>query len=339
MKLSDFDYNLPQELIAQRPVRPRDSSRLLVLGKKTGKVEHRRFFNLPEYLDENDVLIFNNSKVFPARLAGRKETGGQVETLLTRDLGAGIWRVMLKKIGKKDLGKEIIFDAELRATTKNFLGEGLWEIEFSLKGKKLKEKINQLGETPVPPYIKQKTDLATYQTIYAKRDGSAAAPTAGLHFTEELFAKLKNKGVALEFITLHVGPGTFLPVKTENIKEHKMHREWASLDKKTAEKLNQYKKEGKRIIAVGTTALRTLEAFAGKDGRLLAGTKEVDIFIYPGYKFKFIDILITNFHLPKSTLLMLCSALAGRENVLAAYREAVKENYRFFSFGDAMLIK
>lgn len=339
MKLSDFDYNLPQELIAQKPVRPRDSSRLLILDKKTGKIKHRRFFRLPEYLSENDVLVFNDSRVIPARFYGHKETGGQIEILLTRDLGSGVWQAMLKKVGEKEVKKEIIFDAELRATTQKFLGDGLWEIKFNLRGRRLKEKIKQSGEAPVPPYIKQKSNLKVYQTIYAKRDGSAAAPTAGFHFTEKLFAKLKNKGVTTEFVTLHVGLGTFLPVKTENIKNHKMHSEWASINKKTAEKLTRYKKEGRRIVAVGTTALRTLEAFAEKDGRLKAGIKEVDIFIYPGYDFKFVDALITNFHLPKSTLLMLVSALANRKDILTTYDEAVEKKYRFFSFGDAMFIE
>lgn len=339
MQLLKFNYNLPQELIAQKPLRPRHNSRLLVLDKKTGIIKHDYFFNLKNFLWPGDVLVFNNSKVIPARLGGRKKTGGRVEVLLTRETKPGLWRAMLKKIKEKDLGVEIIFEKGLKAQTEKFLGNGLWEIKFNLEGQALKDKIKQLGQTPTPPYIRQKAALQKYQTIYAQKEGSVAAPTAGFHFSEKIFQDLKKMGVQTEFITLHVGPGTFLPVKTENIRDHQMHSEWASVDKKTAQRLNQYKKNGRRIVAVGTTTARVLEAFSGKNKKIKTGAKEVDIFIYPGYRFQFIDALITNFHLPQSTLLMLVCALAGRKNIFKAYQEAIKKKYRFYSFGDAMLIK
>ena len=348
MKLSDFDYHLPTGLIAQRPKRPRHDSRLLVLDKKTGQIGHDFFFNLLKYLKPSDVLVFNDSKVIPARLFGWKETGGKIQLLLTRDLGAGRWQAVLGGFKEKELGKEIIFEEPsafplpkekpLCAQPEKFLGDGLWEIRFNLAGTALKKKINELGQTPLPPYIKQEADLRQYQTLYAKNEGSAAAPTAGLHFSGKILSDLKKRNIQTEFVTLHVGLGTFLPVKTENLEEHKMHSEAAQIDEATARRLNEYKKEGRRIIAVGTTSARTLEGFADEKGLIQSGLKELDIFITPGYEFKVVRGLITNFHLPKSTLLMLICALAGREKVFKAYNQAIQKNYRFYSFGDAMLI-
>lgn len=339
MKISDFDYNLPKSLIAQKPLRPRDSSRLLVLDKQTGQIAHKKFFELPTLLSKNDVLVFNDSKVIPARLYGQKETGGKVEILLIKDLGEGVWQAVLGNFKQKEEDKKIILDSDFFATPQKFLGDGLWQVEFNLYGKKLRKKIESLGQAPLPPYIKKQAELAQYQTLYAKNEGSAAAPTAGFHFTGKTFSDFKKRGIKTEFVTLHVGLGTFLPVKTENIKDHKMHSELAQIDEKTAQRLNQYKKDGRRIIAVGTTSVRTLESFADDKGYLSSGIKETDIFITPGYQFKFVDALITNFHLPKSTLLILVCALAGRDKIFKAYNQGVQNNYRFYSFGDSMLIR
>jgi len=352
MKLTLFDYNLPKNLIAQKQVKPRDHSRLLVVGRKTKKLKHDYFYNLDKYLDENDVLVFNDSRVFPARI---KFDGGKGEIFLLREMKNGNWEVMGKKLGKNFKFQILNFkiNSKLQAQILKRMPDGNYLIKFNLRGRKFREWLEKYGETPLPPYIKTKDSKIirnNYQTIYARADGSVAAPTAGFHFTKELMSKLRKKGVAMEFVTLHVGQGTFLPVKTDNIEEHKMHAEFAIIDKETAKRLNDYKKAGRRIIAVGTTSCRVLEAMTSEAGEssklsevskvcLKAREKEVNIFIYPGYNFKFVDGLVTNFHLPKSTLLMLVAALIGREFILEVYRQAIKKKYRFYSFGDGMLIK
>lgn len=334
LSLSDFDYVLPPELIAQEPIKPRDVARLLVLDKYSSQIEHRHFFDLPEILQSGDVLVFNDSKVIPARLHGIKSTGGQVEIFLLQPAGRGVWQCLVK--GKIKAGEKISLAPKVMAESIKQLEDGReWLIKFNASNKKL----FSLGETPTPPYIKKKADLRDYQTVFAKTEGSVAAPTAGLHFTKKLLSQLKKRGVKIEFVTLHVGLGTFASVETENILEHKMHSEWASIDAATAKRLVQAKSQGKRIIAVGTTASRVLESFANRSGAIKEQNGWTDIFIYPGYKFKFVDALITNFHLPKSTLLMLVSALAGKPNIDRAYQEAISLKYKFFSFGDGMLIK
>ena len=348
MKLKDFDYNLPKELIAQKPVYPRDYSRLLILDKKTRKISHHHFYEIGSFLRGGDVLVLNNTKVIPARLIGKKlETGGRVEVFLiqpnVRDLKNYTWNNEWVVIGGPRLnqGQEIIFDKRLKGEIIKVLGQERI-IKFNKGGKELEKIIFQIGQTPIPPYIKfpdKKNKLQKeYQTIFAKYFGSVAAPTAGFHFTAKLLKQLQKQGVKMEYVTLHVGLGTFQPVKEENIKKHQMHSEWAMIDKATAKRLNQYKKNKQRIISVGTTACRALESFCDKKGRIKAGEKFTNIFIYPSYKFKFVDGLITNFHLPKSTLLMLVSALASQELIKKAYQEAIKKKYRFYSFGDAMLI-
>ena len=334
LSLSDFDYVLPSELIAQEPAKPRDAARLLVLDKYSGQIEHRHFFDLPEILQSGDVLVFNDSKVIPARLHGTKSTGGKVEIFLLQPAGRGRWQCLVKgKIKKEE--KITLAPKVMAESIKQLEDSREWLIKFNVSNKKL----FSLGETPTPPYIKKKADLRDYQTVFAKTEGSVAAPTAGLHFTKKLLSQLKRRGVKIEFVTLHVGLGTFASVETENILEHKMHSEWASIDAATAKRLAQAKSQGRRIIAVGTTASRVLESFADRSGAIKAQSGWTDIFIYPGYKFKFVDALITNFHLPKSTLLMLVFALAGKPNVERAYREAIRLKYKFFSFGDGMLIK
>jgi S-adenosylmethionine:tRNA ribosyltransferase-isomerase len=338
MLLSDFDYHLPEGLIAQHPAAVRDQSRLLVLGRADGAVSHRRFFDLPEYLVSGDTMVFNDTRVIPARLIGCKTgSGGKVEVFLLHRLAEDRWEALVRP-GRKlrpetkvtfsdELACEILAVTDFGGRIVRFLYDGIFE-----------EILDRLGETPLPPYIHSRlTDKERYQTVYAKERGSAAAPTAGLHFTAELLEKLKSRGINLAFVTLHVGLGTFRPVSAEDITSHKMHREFYSVPPETAAIVNRTRESGGRIVAVGTTAVRTLET-AAATGRLEAGSGWTEIFIYPGYSFRMVDALITNFHLPKSTLLMLISAFAGRENVLAAYRTAVAENYRFFSFGDAMLI-
>ncbi|NMB48198.1 tRNA preQ1(34) S-adenosylmethionine ribosyltransferase-isomerase QueA [Candidatus Kuenenbacteria bacterium] len=356
MKVRLFDYNLPKELIAQKQIKPRDHSRLLIVDRKSRKIEHAHFFELPKYLQSGDVLVFNNSKVFPARI---RFDQGRKEIFLLKDLGAGRWEAMGRKLEKnvQDTRYNFQINSKLKYQIIKKLDDGHWEIKFNLQGNKFREWLEKYGETPLPPYIKVKDSKkirADYQTIFAKNEGSVAAPTAGLHFTKRILRELKKKGIKMEFVTLHVGAGTFQPVKTENIEEHKLHEEFVVLDKATAKRLNQYKKEGRRIIAVGTTSCRTLEAVSKlskisevskisksskNEYKVAAGSRWVNIFIYPGYKFKFVDGLITNFHLPKSSLLMLVSALAGRKFILDTYQLAVKKKYRFYSFGDGMLIK
>ena len=342
MKVSDFDYELPKELIAKFPVEPRDSSRLMVLHRNTGEIEHRIFRDIVEYLKPGDVLVINDTKVIPARLFGKLETGGKVELLLVRQPGLGIWEVMAKPARKLKEGKRIYFDEELEAVVKGYSGEGRRIVEFILKSNKdFMEKLEEIGHIPLPPYIEREEkpeDREKYQTVFARKEGAVAAPTAGLHFTEELLQKLKDKGIIIKNITLHVGPGTFKPVKVENVEEHQMDYETYHVPEDTAAEINRAKEEGRRVIAVGTTVTRTLESAAEKDGKVKPGEGSTNLFIYPGYRFKVIDALITNFHLPRSTLLMLVSAFAGRERILNAYREAVKKGYRFYSYGDAMFI-
>ena len=339
MKKSDFSFDLPEELIAQTPMEQRDASRLLCLDKQTGAVEHRHFYDLPDLLREGDCLVLNNSRVLPARLIGIRPTGGAVELVLLRDLGGNRWECLSRPGRKTKPGQRILFgEGELQAVVEGTVSGGNRIVRFEYEGIFL-EVLERLGRMPLPPYIRQELkDPERYQTVYSKELGSAAAPTAGLHFTNELLETVRNQGVLTEFVTLHVGLGTFRPVKEEEIEDHEMHSEYCIIPPETAEAVNRTRKNGGRIIAVGTTSCRTLESFAKEDGTLEASSGWTNIFIYPGYKFKCIDALITNFHLPESTLIMLVSALAGRENILNAYRIAVSEKYRFFSFGDAMMI-
>ncbi len=339
MKTSDFWYDLPEELIAQTPLEKRDTSRLLVLNRKTGERAHKHFYDVIDYLQPGDCLVMNDSRVLPARLLGHRPTGGAVEVLLLRDLGNKKWECLCKPGRKMQVGSEVIFgNGELTATVAEVKEDGNRIVEFHYEGIFL-EVLERLGKMPLPPYIKAElADQERYQTVYSKEVGSAAAPTAGLHWTQELLEKVREKGVKTAFVTLHVGLGTFRPVKAGQITDHHMHAELCMISKETAEILNQTKAEGGRIICVGTTSCRTLESLVCDDGSFEEKSKWTEIFIYPGYEFKAMQGLITNFHLPESTLVMLVSAFAGRENVLAAYEEAVKEKYRFFSFGDAMLI-
>jgi len=335
MKLKDFDYYLPKNLIAQKPIRPRNNSRLMILNRKNGSISHDFFYNLKKYLIPEDLLIINNSKVIPARLYAKKTTGGKIEILLLRPLLNQNWEVMVK--GKIKPNLEIDFNKNLKGKFKKQLSEQTWSIKFNLPKKIFFQKINKIGQTPTPPYIKRLSNLKEYQTIYAKNEGSAAAPTAGFHFTKKMIEILKKQNIRFEAITLHVGLGTFQPVRVENIKDHKIHSEWAKISNKTAQILNKAKKNNQRIIAVGTTTTRALEYFAEKN-KIKPGQKWVKNFIYPGYEFKFVDTLITNFHLPKSSLLMMVSAFAGEKFIQKAYQEAIQRKYRFYSFGDAMLI-
>ena len=339
MKTHDFWYDLPEELIAQTPLEQRDTSRLLVLDKLTGKVAHRHFYDIIEYLRPGDCLVMNDSRVLPARLLGHRPTGGAAELLLLRDLGDKRWECLAKPGRKLQIGQEVIFgNGELTATVIGVQDDGNRIVEFHYDGIFL-EVLEQLGKMPLPPYIKEELqNQERYQTVYSREIGSAAAPTAGLHFTEELLEKIRSLGVKTAFVTLHVGLGTFRPVKAEDISEHHMHSELCMINNETAEILNKTKVNGGRIICVGTTSCRTLESLVNNDGSFEAKSRWTDIFIYPGYTFKAMNGLITNFHLPESTLVMLVSAFAGRKNVLNAYACAVDEKYRFFSFGDEMYI-
>ena len=340
MKTSDFYYDLPEELIAQTPLKQRDSSRMMVLDRESGAYTHRCFHDLPEYLRPGDCLVLNDSRVLPARLLGRRmPSGGAVEVLLLRDKGDGVWECLTRP-GRKTLpGTELCFqEGLLTATVVGALDDGNKLVQFHYSGIFL-EILEQLGKMPLPPYIREELqDPERYQTVYSRETGSAAAPTAGLHFTPELLKTIEESGVSLAYLTLHVGLGTFRPVKAEEITDHHMHSELCRIDEKTAETINRTKQQGGRVICVGTTSCRTLESLADEQGHVKPGSKWTDIFIYPGYRFKAMDGLITNFHLPESTLVMLVSAFAGREHVLAAYQEAVKQRYRFFSFGDCMFI-
>ena len=339
MKKSDFYFDLPEALIAQTPLERRDSSRLLLLDKNTGEIEHRHLYDLPAYLHKGDCLVMNDSRVLPARLLGCRSSGGSVELVLLRDLGEGKWECLSRPGRKTKPGTELSFgDGELKATVLEVAEGGNRIVQFHYDGIFL-EVLERLGKMPLPPYIKAELqDSERYQTVYSRELGSAAAPTAGLHFTKELLDKIAEKDVKLCYVTLHVGLGTFRPVKEDEIEDHAMHSEFCIIPEETARIVNETKKNGGRVIAVGTTSCRTLESFANEDGTLSATSGWTDIFIYPGYRFKCIDALITNFHLPESTLIMLVSALAGREHVLNAYKTAVEEKYRFFSFGDAMFI-
>lgn len=338
MNLSDFDYELPEERIAQFPCEPRDHSRLLKVNMDTGELTHQHFYDLLDDVETGDLLVFNDTRVIPARLIGAKPTGGKVEVFLLTRLDADRWEVLVKPGKKARIGQEIIFSEELRCVVEDNTDFGGRIVRFQYEGI-FEEILDRLGETPLPPYIKEKlADKERYQTVYARENGSAAAPTAGLHFTKEMLEKLKDKGVNLAFVTLHVGLGTFRPVNVENILEHVMHKEYYSVSAEAAEAIRRTREAGGRVIAVGTTAVRTLESASEEDGTITPKTGWTQIFIYPGYRFKVVDALVTNFHLPKSTLLMLVSALSSRELMLKAYKVAVEEKYRFFSFGDAMFL-
>ena len=341
MKTADFDYELPQELIAQDPLEQRDSSRLLILDKKTGERTHRIFHDIIDYLHEGDCLVINNTKVIPARLIGEREgTGGKVEVLLLKRKTDNVWETLVKPGKKARPGMRLSFGGGLlHAEVQEVVDEGNRLIRFEYEGI-FEEILDQLGQMPLPPYIThQLKDKNRYQTVYAKYEGSAAAPTAGLHFTEELLQQIQEKGVKIARVTLHVGLGTFRPVKVDDVTQHHMHTEFYHVSQEAADIINETKKQGGRVICVGTTSCRTIESAADGQGVVQATEGDTDIFIYPGYQFKVLDCLITNFHLPESTLLMLVSALAGKEHIMAAYKEAVAMKYRFFSFGDAMFIQ
>ena len=340
MNKSDFNFELPERLIAQTPLERRDSSRLMHLDKNSGAIEHKHFYDIKDYLRPGDCLVLNDSRVLPARLIGCRPSGGSIELVLLRDLGDGRWECLSRPGRKTRPGQEIIFgDGELTAVVESVVEGGNRIVRFNYEGVFL-EVLERLGKMPLPPYIKEELqDAERYQTVYSREPGSAAAPTAGLHFTKQLLQDIADMGVKVCYVTLHVGLGTFRPVKEERIEDHDMHSEFCMVSDETARIITETKRSGGRVIAVGTTSCRTLESFAKPDGSIEATAAWTNIFIYPGYKFKCIDALITNFHLPESTLIMLVSALAGRENVLNAYKTAVKEEYRFFSFGDAMFIE
>ena len=340
MELSEFYYDLPKELIAQTPLEKRDESRLMVLDKNTGEITHKVFKDIIDYLEPGDCLVRNNTKVIPARLYGKKETGANVEFVLLKNIEGDIWEAMVRPGNKLHIGTKVIFgDGLLTAEILDTMQDGTRKVKFSYDGI-FNEILDQIGLMPLPPYIHESLkENDRYQTVYAKYDGSAAAPTAGLHFTNELLQELEKKGIVISNVTLHVGIGTFRPVKEKNIEEHHMHTEHYYIKEEDAEKINKAKREGHRVIAVGTTSCRTIETVADENGFVKECEGDTSIYIYPGYKFKCLDGLITNFHLPESTLLMLVSALAGKENIMNAYKEAVNEKYRFFSFGDAMFIK
>ena len=341
MKTSDFDFYLPEELIAQHPLEKRDYSRLMVLDKATGEIEHKHFYDVLDYLNEGDTLVLNNTRVMPARLIGEKvESGGKIEFLLLKRIEGDKWECLAKPGKRAKIGTEFTFGSgKLKCKVVDIVEEGNRIIEFSYDGI-FEQVLDELGEMPLPPYITERLDdRERYQTVYSKEQGSAAAPTAGLHFTKELLEKVKEKGVNIAYVTLHVGLGTFRPVKVDDVNEHVMHSEFYQLDEENANIINETKKRGNKIISVGTTSTRTLETIGDENGFVKAQSGWTNIFIYPGYKFKVVDNLITNFHLPESTLIMLVSALAGKEKGMNAYNEAVKERYRFFSFGDSMIIK
>ena len=341
MKTSDFDFYLPEELIAQHPLEKRDYSRLMVLDKETGEIEHKHFYDVLDYLNEGDTLVLNNTRVMPARIIGEKaETGGKIEFLLLKRIEGDKWECLAKPGKRAKIGAEFTFgEGKLKCTVVDIVEEGNRIIEFSYDGI-FEQVLDELGEMPLPPYITERLDdRERYQTVYSKEQGSAAAPTAGLHFTKELLEKVKEKGVNIAYVTLHVGLGTFRPVKVDDVNAHVMHSEFYHLDEENANIINETKKRGNKVISVGTTSTRTLETIGDENGFVKEQSGWTNICIYPGYKFKVVDKLITNFHFPESTLIMLVSALAGKEKVMNAYNEAVKERYRFFSFGDSMIIK
>lgn len=339
MKVSEFNYELPEELIAQTPIEKRDESRLMVLNKKQQTIEHKTFKNIIDYLEPGDVLVRNNTKVLPARLYGKKETGANVEFLLLNNIENDLWECIVRPGNKLHVGTKVIFgEGLLKADILEIMPGGTRKVKFHYQGI-FNEILEQIGLMPLPPYIHEELkQKERYQTVYAKYNGSAAAPTAGLHFTKELLQKLQEKGVEIANVTLHVGIGTFRPVKEETVEAHEMHSEHYYIKQEDADKINQAKKQGKRVITVGTTSCRVLETVADENGYIKEAEGDTQIFIYPGYQFKILDGLITNFHLPQSTLLMLVSALAGKDYIMKAYKQAVKEQYRFFSFGDAMFI-
>ena len=340
MKVSDFNYELPLHLIAQHPYDKRDEARLMVLDKTNKTIEHKVFKDVIDYLNPGDCLVINNTKVIPARLYGKKDTGANVEFLLLKKIEGDFWEAMVRPGSKLKAGAKVLFgDGLLKATVLDVLENGNRKVEFEYDGI-FNEILDQIGLMPLPPYITEATkeDNSKYQTVYAKYDGSAAAPTAGLHFTEELLQKIKEKGIEVANVTLHVGIGTFRPVKVENVEEHQMHSEHYYIKQEDVDKINNAKKNGNRVIACGTTSCRVLESVADENGMMKEVEGDTSIFIYPGYKFKCVDSLITNFHLPESTLIMLVSTLAGKDFIMKAYNEAVKEEYKFFSFGDAMII-
>lgn len=341
MRVKDFYFDLPEELIAQHPAEKRDHSRLLVLDRKTGGIEHKIFRDMLDYLNPGDCLVLNNTRVLPARLIGHKEdTMGKMEFLLLKRIDKNRWETLVKPGKRAKIGSKFVFgNGELKAEVKDIGEDGSRIVEFQYEGI-FEEVLDKLGEMPLPPYITEKLEeKERYQTVYSKEPGSAAAPTAGLHFTEELLSEIKAKGINVAFVTLHVGLGTFRPVKAETIEEHHMHSEYYTMSKETAEIINKTKESGNRVIGVGTTSCRTIESIADENGKVRECSGWTEIFIFPGYKFKVLDALITNFHLPESTLIMLVSALAGKENIMNAYETAVEDKYRFFSFGDAMFIK
>ena len=340
MNVSDFNYDLPEELIAQVPIKKRDESRLMVLNREKQTIEHRTFKDIIEYLEPGDCLVRNNTKVIPARIYGKKETGANVEFLLLNNIEGDIWETIVRPGNKLHVGTKVIFgDGILKAEILEIMPGGTRKVKFEYTGI-FNEILDKIGLMPLPPYIHEELkERDRYQTVYAKYNGSAAAPTAGLHFTEELLQKIEEKGIKIANVTLHVGIGTFRPVKEEKVEDHEMHSEHFYIKQEDVDKINETKRQGKRVIAVGTTSCRVLETIADENGMVKETEGDTQIFIYPGYKFKCLDGLITNFHLPQSTLLMLVSALAGRDFILKAYNEAVKEKYRFFSFGDAMFIK
>ena len=341
MKSSDFNFYLPEELIAQHPLEKRDSSKLMILDKKTGDITHSSFHNIINYLNKGDTLVLNNTRVMPARLIGEKsESGGKIEFLLLKRIEGDKWECLAKPGKKAKIGQKFTFgEGKLTCEVIDIVEEGNRIIEFSYDGI-FEQVLDELGDMPLPPYITEKLeDKERYQTVYSKEKGSAAAPTAGLHFTKELLSEIKEKGINIAYLTLHVGLGTFRPVKVEDVNDHVMHSEFYQLDEENAKLINDTKKNGKKVVTVGTTSTRTLETIADENGTVKAQNGWTDIFIYPGYKFKIVDQLITNFHLPESTLIMLVSALAGKENVMKAYNTAVEQKYRFFSFGDSMFIK
>ena len=339
MKTSDFYYDLPKELIAQTPVEPRDSSRLLVLGRESGEIEHRHFYDIIDYLNEGDLIVANDSRVLPARIYGVKDTGARVEFLLLKQISGNRWETLCKPGRKAKAGAKFTFgDGLLSATVVEVKDDGNRVVDFDCD-ENFFSTLDKIGQMPLPPYITEELkDQERYQTVYSHELGSAAAPTAGLHFTEELMEKLRNKGVNIAYVTLHVGLGTFRPVKVDDVTKHKMHSEHYEIPKKTADLIRQTKQNGKRVIAIGTTSCRTLESVAAEHGEIIPCEGFTDIFIYPGFEFKVLDGLVTNFHLPESTLIMLVSAFAGYDNIMNAYKTAVDERYRFFSFGDAMAI-
>lgn len=341
MKVTDFDFYLPEELIAQHPMEKRDEARLMVMDKENGEIEHKVFKDIIDYLEPGDCLVLNDTRVLPARLIGSKEeTGGKIEFLLLKRVDKDTWETLVKPGKRAQIGTRFVFgDGELKAEVIGLGEEGSRIVKFEYEGI-FEEVLDKLGQMPLPPYITEKLeDKEMYQTVYSREQGSAAAPTAGLHFTKELLEKIKEKGVNIAFLTLHVGLGTFRPVKVENIEEHNMHSEYYCISKATADIINKTKESGKNVIAVGTTSCRTLETIGDENGKVREQSGWTDIFIFPGYKYKVVDKLITNFHLPQSTLIMLVSALAGKENVMNAYKTAVNEKYKFFSFGDAMFVK